>query len=52
MPWAGLEPACLAAGDFKSPVATNYTTGAFVVSREDSNLYRVWYVTYAAYYTT
>ncbi len=27
---AGLEPARLTAGDFKSPVATNYTTRAFV----------------------
>ena len=26
---AGLEPARLAAGDFKSPVATNYTTRAY-----------------------
>lgn len=28
VPGAGLEPACLAAGDFKSPMYTNSTTRA------------------------
>ena len=28
VPGAGVEPACLAAGDFKSPVSTSFTTQA------------------------
>jgi hypothetical protein len=28
VPRAGVEPACLAAGDFKSPVSTSFTTRA------------------------
>ena len=31
VPWAGLEPARLAAGDFESPASTNSATRALVL---------------------